>query len=71
MAKRNIIKLAEKVRGHYREKKYLTAYDLDIEELAVLTDLARKDLTKAIITAFEVGIVLGSRAREKNRLPVL
>ena len=71
MAKRDIMKTADKLRGQYGKSKYLSCYDLSLDELCSLTDLAIADPAQAVITAFAAGMVIGGRARQKNRLPVL
>ena len=71
MGKRNLVKLAEKIKEQHMKNKYLSCYDLNLDELCELTKLAREDPSKAVIVAFDAGMVIGSRAREKNRIPVL
>lgn len=71
MGKRDLMQIAEKLKGQYAKNKYLSCYDLSLEELCELTRLAMADPTQAVITAFSAGMVIGGRARQKKRLPVL
>ena len=71
MGKRDIMQIAEKLKGQYPKNKYLSCYDLSLDELCSLTEIAQADPVKAIIVAFNAGMVIGGRARQKKRLPVM
>lgn len=71
MGKRDILKIADKFKGQHLNNPYLSAYDLSLDEFCLLLEMACKDPAKAISTAFDAGFILGGRAREKKRIPVL
>lgn len=71
MSKRNMIQTAEKARGQLTKNKHLSCYDLSIDEISELYIMSRKEAIKAITTAFNYGFVLGTRARQKERIQAL
>lgn len=72
MGKRDLMQIANKLKGQYAKNKYLSCYyDLSLDELCSLTELAQADPVKAVIVSFQAGMVIGGRARAKKRLPVL
>lgn len=71
MSKRDLIKLAEELQGQHSKNKYLSCYDLSMDEMNSLYELSLKNPVKALTIAFEAGIVVGGRARGKNRFPAL
>ena len=71
MAKRNMIKTAKLIEEEYTKNKYLSAYDLDIDEICELIKICKEDQFNAIRTAFNYGFVLGGRAVNNKRVPIL
>lgn len=72
MGKRNMEKIAEKVSKLMLTTKYLSAYSMDIDEMCKLHEmcLSDKDI-EACSLAFDYGFAMGTRAREKQRTPVI
>ncbi len=71
MAKRNMIETAKRIEKEYTKNKYLSAYDMDIDEICELMKMCKEDQYKAICTAFNYGLVLGVRAVNKKRIGCL
>ena len=71
MAKRNMKQTSEKKKGLDTKYKYLSAYDLSFDEVCELLGICSENCFKAVTMAFDYGFVLGTRAREKKRVPVL
>lgn len=71
MPKRNMIETAKRIEGEYTKNRYLSAYDMDIDEICELMKICKDDQFKAIRTAFNYGFILGGRAVKKNRFSAL
>ena len=66
MADCNIDKTVEQA-----EKKIPFAYILSLRELTALYEAGQEDIMKAVIKAYIFGFCRGTRAKAKNRVPVL
>ena len=71
MAYRNMIETAQRIKGLWSQYKYLSCYDLSLDEAIELYDISKTDAVKAISIAFNYGFVLGTRANAKGRVSVL
>ena len=68
MAKRNMIQTVNKAKETWHTEKYLTCYDLSMDEINELVELAKHNIVKAICTGFDYGFILGVRATNKKRI---
>ena len=74
MAYRNMEQITERVNDLFLngKKKYLTCYSMNIDEFTHLYNMCRTGRgVDALIIAFNYGFALGTRARERDRVPVL